>query len=147
MAANEAQDAGYLTWGASTAKLLRTMRLEAARSGHADAMPAHLLLAVLDQPEVHQALRAIRQAPNVYTIRARVAEASLGPAAYDDALPLSRLTETVLSGVRARGKTDEDGMLFLLVLRETLSNQACRTLIERGGADPDALAGVLGRIA
>ena len=139
-------EAGYLTWGAASAKLLRTMRLEAARSGHEDAQPAHLLLAALDQPEIHQALRAVSQRPNVYQARARVAANSLGPVEFDAALPLSRLTETVLDAVRPRRPGEAEELLYLLALKATLSNQACRALIVQAGVDPAPLEQLLSRI-
>jgi hypothetical protein len=140
-------DAGYLTWGGASAKLLRTMRLEAARSGHEDAQPSHLLLAVLDQPEVHQAFRAVKQKPDVYQVRARVASSSLGPGEFSDDMPLSRLTETVLEDVRGRETGEPEELLYLLALKASLNNQACRVLIVHAGIDPSALDEVLARVA
>jgi hypothetical protein len=144
--ANGAEEPGYLTWGAASAKLLRTMRLEAARSGHDEVMPAHLLLAALDQPETHQALRAIHQAPDVYTIRARVSETSLAPSEYDEALPLSRPAEHLLDEIRRHRTDEEPGMLYLIALKQALSVQACRSLMKQGGSDPGVLEQALARI-
>jgi hypothetical protein len=135
------------SWGYAAEKLLRTMRLEAARSGHGDVLPAHLLLAVLDQPEVHQALRAIGQVPEVYGMRARVAAASLAPEEFSEETPLSRLTETLLAGIRPRRQDEDIGLLFLLALRQALLDQACRVLFRQGGVDTEVLDAALGRIA
>jgi hypothetical protein len=135
------------SWGYAAEKLLRTMRLEAARSGHGDVLPAHLLLAVLDQPEVHQALRAIGQVPEVYGMRARVAAASLAPEEFSEETPLSRLTETLLAGIRPRRQDEDIGLLFLLALRQALLDQACRVLLRQGGVDTEVLDAALGRIA
>ena len=140
-------DKGALeSWDYAAEKLLRTMRLEAARSGHGDVLPAHLLLAVLDQPEVHQALRAIGQVPEVYGMRARVAAASLGPEEFSEETPLSRLTEALLAGIRPRRDDEDIGLLFLLALRQALSDNACRVLLKQGGVDTDVLEAALARL-
>ncbi len=135
MTAATVEEPGYLTWGPATAKLLRTMRLEAARSGHGSVLPPHVVVALLDQPEMHQALRAARQRPDVYAMRARVAAASLAPSEYSDSLPFSPAVEALLSRIRAHSAGEDFGLLYLLTLKECLSDQACRTLLRHGKVD------------
>lgn len=136
----------YLTWGPAAEKLLRTARLEASRSGHGEVIPAHVMLAVLDQPEIHDALRAAGQLPDIYAIRARVAGSSLGPAEFSADLPLSQAVEALLGQVRRCRAHEETGILYLLALKETLSNPACRALLWRGGAEPELLDQALAHI-
>lgn len=141
------RDPALGTWGRAGARLLRTMRLEASRSSHAEVMPQHLLLAALDQPEMYQALRAAGRFPDVYAIRRTVAAASLRPAEYTDDTPLSSAVEDLLCSIRARREQDEASLLYLLALKMALANQLCRTLLSAGGTDPRPLADVLARIA
>ncbi|HXH20573.1 MAG TPA: Clp protease N-terminal domain-containing protein [Dehalococcoidia bacterium] len=137
---------GYLTWGHAAARLLRTARLEASRSGHSDVLPAHLLLAALDQPELHQALRVLGAAPDVYGIRARLAAASLRPSEFSEALPLSPSAAEALESAREHREGEAFELLFLLVLKATLEDEACRVLLHRAGTDPEALALLLARV-
>jgi hypothetical protein len=134
------------TWADSGTKLLRTARLEAARSGHTAVQPAHLLLAALDQPEVHQALRAIGQRPDVYAVRARLVAANLAPVDFDEDAPVGVAAEAMLESVRARREEDPTGVLFLLLLKATLQDDACRILTRRARLDPGLLDAALGRL-
>ena len=134
------------SWGAAGARLLRTMRLEASRSGHERAQPAHILLAALDQPEVHQALRAIGQRPNVYQVRSQLVAANLAPVDFDEDAPLSAQAHSLLGGVREMRDGEEAGLLYLLALKATLEDQSCRVLMRRAGLDTDVLGAALGRI-
>jgi hypothetical protein len=134
------------SWGASGAKLLRTMRLEASRSGHESAQPAHILVAALDQPEVHQAMRSIGQRPNVYELRSQLVSANLAPVDFDEDAPIGALAQHLLGSVRQMHHGDEPGLLYLLALKSTLDDQACRVLMRRAGLDTDLLDAALSRI-
>ena len=141
-----APEPGYLSWGPASVKLMRTIRFETARSGHADILPAHVLLAALDQPEMHQALRAIKALPDVYAIRGRVAASSLGPLEYQESLPMSALSEALLGPVRPHRPGEPYELLYALVFKAVLSNQACRVLLARAGVEPGLLDRVFDRI-
>jgi hypothetical protein len=133
-------------WGPALTRLLRTMRLEAGRSGHSEVLPAHLLLAALDQPEVHSGLRAIGAAPDVYAMRARVASSSLGPEEFRDDLPLSAAADALLDQIRPRREGEAYDLLYLLALKAAQESEACRILLLRSGLDPALLDPILDRI-
>jgi hypothetical protein len=135
-----------LNWGAAGTRLLRTMRLEAARSGHAEVQPAHLLLAVLDQTEMHRGLRAIGVQPDVYAMRAIVGAASLAPEEFREDLPLSVAAEELLTDIRPHEEDEPYDLLYPLALKAALEREANRMLLLRTGLDPALLDPILDRI-
>jgi hypothetical protein len=122
------------------------MRLEAARSGHAEVQPAHLLLAVLDRPEMHRGLRAIGVQADVYAMRAKVGAASLAPEEFRDDLPLASATEALLATIRPHEDGEPYDLLYPIALKAALGSEANRLLLRRTGVDPATLDPVLQRI-
>lgn len=143
----ELPDEPYSSWGEAMRLVLTGAQEEAMRFHHTALLPEHLLLSILRRSEVLDWLAGLQESPNDGALRQALAATAPPATASGGEIVLPAETRQMLSRIRRRAPSDRPALVYFLVLKALLGdNASCRSLLAAGDIDPAVVESALAKI-